>query len=119
MITIVVGAGVVAGALCGFLRLRVFVVILLSPLLAVCAVAGGLIAHTYPGWIVVAVVGAPIVLQLAYAVVTLLFHFVHLRKLIPETQMAIGRKIRAQLGALHALSPVLPARAKFLTPSRF
>jgi hypothetical protein len=119
MITIVVGAGVVAGALCGFLRLRVFVVILLSPLLAVCAVAGGLIAHTYAGWIVVALVGSPVALQLAYAAVTLLFHFVDLRKLLPETQMAIGHKIRALFGAWHALSPVLLARAKLLTPSHF
>jgi hypothetical protein len=29
---------------------------------------------------------------LAYAAVTLLFHFVDLRKLMPETQMAIGQK---------------------------
>jgi hypothetical protein len=119
MILIVMAAGVVAGALCGFLRLRVFVVILLSPLIATYAVASGLIAHTYAGWIVVAVVGSPVALQLAYAAVILLFHFVHLRKLIPETQMAIGHKIRAQLGAWHALSPVLLARAKLLTPSRF
>jgi hypothetical protein len=95
MITIVMAAGVVAGALCGFLRLRVFVVILLSPLIAMCAVVNGLIAHIYPGWIVVAVVGSPVVLQLAYAAVTLLSRFMHLRKLIPETQMAIGEKVRA------------------------
>jgi hypothetical protein len=118
MIT-VMAAGVVAGALCGFLRLRVFVVILLSPLFAVCAAAGGLIAHTYFGWIVVAVVGSPIDLQLAYAAVTLLFHFVDLRKLMSETQMAIGQKLRAQLDASCALLPVLSARAKLLTPSRF
>jgi hypothetical protein len=79
MITIVMAAGVVAGALCG----------------------------------------APVALQLAYAAVTLLFHFVDLRKLMSETQMAIGQKLRAQLDASHALSSVLSARAKSLTPSRF
>jgi hypothetical protein len=112
-------AGVVAGALFGFFGFRVFVVIPLSLLLAVCAAAGGLIVHTYAGWIVVAVVGAPVALQLAYAAVTLLFHFVDLRKLTSETQMAIGQKLRAQLDASHALSSVLSARAKSLTPSRF
>jgi hypothetical protein len=119
MITIVMAGGFGAGALCGFLRLRVFVVIVLSPLFAVCAVAGGLIAHTYAGWIVVVVVGAPVALQLAYAAVTLLFHFVDLRKLMPETQMAIGQKLRAQFDASRALSSVLSARAKLLTLSHF
>jgi hypothetical protein len=94
MITIVM-AGVVAGALCSLLRLRVFVVIILSPLFAMCAAASGLIAHAYFWWIVVAVVGAPAALQLAYAAVTLLFNFVGLRKFIPQTQVAIGQKLRA------------------------
>jgi hypothetical protein len=95
MITIILATGVVAGAFCGFLRLNVFVVILLSPLFAVFAAATGLIAHTYAGWVVVAVVGSPVVLRLAYAAVTLVFHFVHLRKLVPETQIAIGQRSRA------------------------
>jgi hypothetical protein len=95
MISIVMAAGVVAGALCGFLRLRVFVVILLSPLIAMCAAAAVLIAHTYPWSIAVAVIGSPVVLQLAYAAVILLFHFVHIGKLVPETRIAIGEKLRA------------------------
>ena len=94
MITIVM-AGVVAGALCSLLHLRVFVVILLSPLFAMCAAAGGLIAHAYFWWIVVAVVGSIAALQVAYAAVTLLFYFVGLRKFIPQTQVAIGQKLRA------------------------
>ena len=94
MITIVM-SGVVAGAFCGFLRLSVFVVIPLSPLIATYAAASGLIVHAHSWWIVVAVVGSPIALQLAYAAVTLLLHFVSLRKLIPGPQMAIGEKLRA------------------------
>jgi hypothetical protein len=89
MIAIVI-ASIVAGSFCGFLRLRVFVVILLSPLFAMSAAAGGLIAHTYPWWIVIVFVGSLIALQLAYATATLLVHFVRLRKFIPETQVAIG-----------------------------
>jgi len=94
MITIVM-AGAVAGAFCGLLGLSVLVVILLSPLIAMCAAASGLIAHTHSWWIVVAVVGSPIALQLAYVTVTLLLHFVSLRKLISGPQMAIDEKLRA------------------------
>jgi hypothetical protein len=91
----IVTAGIVAGALCGLFRLRVFVVILLSPLIATCSAASGLVAHAHFWWIVVVVVGSLVALQLAYAAITLLFHFLDLRKLVPETQMAIGEKLRA------------------------
>jgi hypothetical protein len=94
MIAIVM-AGIVAGALCGLFRLRVFVVILLSPLIATCSATSGLVAHAHFWWIVVAVVGSPVALQLAYAAVTLFLHFVHSRKLIPDVQMAIAQKLRA------------------------
>jgi hypothetical protein len=89
MIAIVI-ASFVAGFFGGLLRLRVFVVILLSPLFAISAAVGGVVVQAYLWWIVVAVIGSPIALQLAYAAATLLVHFVRLRKFIPETQVAIG-----------------------------
>jgi hypothetical protein len=99
--------GIFVGAVCALFRLRVFAVVPLSIIFAMCSIVSGIIAHAYPWTIAVAVLGSLGAVQLPYAAVGLIFNFVRLRAVVPEMQSAIGQKLRAELEVPHTLTPEL------------
>jgi hypothetical protein len=102
-------AGIFVGAMCGLFRLRVFVLVPVSAILAVCSVASGIIAHADLWTIVIAVPVSLGAVQLAYAAVSLMLNFLRLRAVVPEMQAAIGQRLRAELEVPQALPPELSA----------
>jgi hypothetical protein len=101
--------GAVIGASCSLLRRRVFLTVALSVLLAVVGTLGGTLLHIDP-WMTAAVVfGSVAALQSVYVAVSLTFHFVRFRNLIPPIQTAIGHRLCAELEVPRSLPPELSA----------
>ena len=78
--------GVALGALCGFLRYPVLMMLPLGGLLAVSAVLNGIILHAHPGVIATEAFGSIAASQFMYVSISLTHHFVRSRRLMLEVQ---------------------------------
>jgi hypothetical protein len=70
-------------------------------------VPGGITVHAHPWVIGVQALGSITALQFVYIAVGLTVHLVCFRKLIPHVQMAIGRRLRAELEVPRGVPPEL------------
>jgi hypothetical protein len=99
--------GIAIGASCASFRRRVATMLVLSAFLGAVAVLGGITVHAHPWVIAVQVLGSITALQFVYVAVGLTVHLVRLRKLIPHVQIAIGRRLRAELEVPRSVPPEL------------
>lgn len=99
--------GIAVGALCALFRRRVAMMLVLSVLLAVVAVLGGVSLHAHPWVIVAQTLGSITALQFTYVAVGLTVDWVRFRKLMPQVQIAIGQRLRAELDIPPCLPPEL------------
>jgi hypothetical protein len=105
MAFIVVSAAI--GALCALLRHRVFMMLVLSALLAPVVTLIGFGLHAHPWLIAAQTLGAIVALQFVYVAVGLTLHLVRFGQLIPHVQTAVGDRLRAELEVPRGLTPEL------------
>jgi len=100
---------VAMGGLCALLRYRASMMLALSASLALGTVLVGTAFHVHPLWIISDTFGSVVAFQFTYVGVSLAYHLVHSRRLIPEVQAAIGKQLGADLEAPRGLPPELSA----------
>jgi hypothetical protein len=100
--------GGLAGALCGVLCFRVFVIFPIAVILILLGSAIGVTVHAYLWTILAEIVGSIAALQMAYAAVSLSLDWSASSGDVPSfIRAAIGRQLRAELEAPRDLPPEL------------
>jgi hypothetical protein len=110
--------GAVIGISCALLRCRLPMLLTLSALLAMVVALSDVVLRVHHPWETVAhCVGFVVVLQFVYAAVSLTIDLARFRRLIPDAQKVIGRRLRVELEAPRDLTPQLSALVGKLSPS--
>jgi hypothetical protein len=110
--------GAVTGISCALLRCRLPMLLTLSVLLAMVLALSDAVFHAHHLWETAALcVGMVVVLQFMYVAVGLTLDLARFRRLIPDAQKAIGRRLRVELEAPRDLTPQLSALVGKLSPS--
>jgi hypothetical protein len=97
------------GAACAVFHQRVFMLLLLSALVAAAAVLGGLAVHAHPWVIAGEALSAITAVQFGYIALGLTVRLVRDRNSMPYVPIAIGRRLRVELEVPRDLTPRLAA----------